>query len=86
MTTAVTAVPGSSCEPPAGFNARAELDELNELPLRQATLEVDLGRLLALRRRAVTAQEPATGSPARDRVVVEFRDPEQLAEELASYG
>ncbi|MEV7604353.1 WYL domain-containing protein [Paenarthrobacter sp. NPDC089322] len=88
MTTAVTAVPGSVFETPAGFNAREELDSLNELPLQRAVLEVDAGRLLALRKRAVAG---GTGTPSaetsnRDRIVVEFRDPEQLAEELASYG
>jgi proteasome accessory factor C len=85
MTSAVSAIPGSSFEPPAGFNARAELDSLNELPLQQAVMDVDAGRLLALRKRAVST-EADSGQGGRDRVVVEFRDPEQLAEELASYG
>lgn len=86
MTTAVSVMPGSTFEPPAGFNARAELDSLNELPLQQATMEVDTGRLLALRKRAVSAEDSGAGGGNRDRVVVDFRDPEQLAEELASYG
>lgn len=89
MTTAVTVVTGGSFEPPAGFNARAELDALNELPIQRAILDVDRGRLLALRKRAVRpGSTPAISDPDgdRDRIVVEFRDPEQLAEELASYG
>ncbi|WP_458109379.1 WYL domain-containing protein [Arthrobacter sp. R3-55] len=83
MTTAVSVVPGSSFDPPSGFNARAELDALHELPVQRATLAVDKDRLLALRKRAV---ETAPEGTDRDRVVVEFRDPEVLAEELASYG
>ncbi|BCW63259.1 WYL domain-containing protein [Arthrobacter sp. StoSoilB22] len=85
MTTAVSVVATSTFHPPEGFDARAELDELNELPIRQATLDVEKNRLLALRKRSA----PAEGSPEhsdRDRIVVDFRDPEQLAEELASYG
>ncbi|MFE4195054.1 helix-turn-helix transcriptional regulator [Paenarthrobacter sp. NPDC056912] len=85
MTSAVTVVPGSSFEPPAGFDARAELDSLDELPLQRATLEVDAGRLLALRKRAAPHEQLPSRS-GRDHVVVDFRDPEQLAEELASYG
>ncbi|WP_281450153.1 helix-turn-helix transcriptional regulator [Paenarthrobacter nitroguajacolicus] len=95
MTTALTVVAGSSFEPPAGFNARAELDSLNELPLQRAVLEVDKDRLLALRKRAVVT-EPVVTEPVvteqsgsngdRDRILLDFRDPEQLAEELASYG
>ncbi|MCD4851033.1 WYL domain-containing protein [Arthrobacter sp. AK01] len=85
MTTAVGLVPGSSFDAPDGFNARAELDSLNELPLQNATLDVDIDRLLALRKRA-SHVEPAARENSRDRLVVEFRDPEVLAEELASYG
>ncbi len=85
MTTAVEVDTTGSFHPPEGFNARAELDELNELPVRQATLEVEKDRLLALRKKATTVGESADGS-GRDRIVVEFRDPEQLGEELASYG
>jgi len=85
MTTAVSVVTTSTFEPPEGFNARAELDQLNELPLRQATLQVDKDRLLALRKRASLIQDvPQTSG--RDLMTVDFRDPEQLAEELASYG
>lgn len=85
MTTAVTVVTGNSFEPPAEFNARAELDALNELPVQQAILDVDKGRLLALRKRAAPHGSVSATSD-RDRIAVEFRDPEQLAEELASYG
>lgn len=85
MTTAVTVVITSSFQPPEGFSARAELDALNELPVQQAILDVDKDRLLALRKRAVSV-EAAPDASSRDRITVDFRDPEQLAEELASYG
>lgn len=85
MTTAVTVLSGTTFEPPAGFDARAELAALNELPLRQASLAVKPDRVLALRRRAVSV-DPDPRGRGRDVVTVEFRDPEQLAEELASYG
>ncbi len=85
MTTAVSVVTTSTFQPPEGFSARAELDALNELPVQQATLDVDEDKLLALRKRAVSV-EAAPGAISRDRITVEFRDPEQLAEELASYG
>ncbi|NWL09896.1 WYL domain-containing protein [Paenarthrobacter nitroguajacolicus] len=85
MTTAVSVVTTSSFQPPEGFSARAELDALNELPVQQAILDVDKDRLLALRKRAVSV-EAARDASSRDRITVDFRDPEQLAEELASYG
>ncbi|MGF4042295.1 helix-turn-helix transcriptional regulator [Paenarthrobacter nitroguajacolicus] len=85
MTTAVSVVTASSFQPPEGFSARAELDALNELPVQQAILDVDKDRLLALRKRAVSV-EAAPDASSRDRITVDFRDPEQLAEELASYG
>ncbi|WP_454810878.1 helix-turn-helix transcriptional regulator [Paenarthrobacter nitroguajacolicus] len=85
MTTAVSVVTTSSFQPPEGFSARAELDALNELPVQQAILDVDKDRLLALRKRAVSV-EAAPDESSRDRITVDFRDPEQLAEELASYG
>ncbi len=85
MTTAVSVVTTSSFQPPEGFSARAELDALNELPVQQAILDVDKDRLLALRKRAVSV-EAAPDASSRDRITVDFRDPEQLAEELASYG
>ena len=85
MTTAVSVVTTSTFQPPEGFSARAELDALNELPVQQATLDIDMDRLLALRKRAVSV-EAAPNASSRDRITVDFRDPEQLAEELASYG
>lgn len=69
-----------------GFSARAELDALNELPVQQAILDVDKDRLLALRKRAVSVEAAPPDASSRDRITVDFRDPEQLAEELASYG
>ncbi|MBN9130425.1 MAG: WYL domain-containing protein [Paenarthrobacter ureafaciens] len=84
MTTAVTVVTNRSFDPPAGFDARAELDSLRELPLRTATLDVKPGRVLALRHRATAVTEGA--GIGRDLLSVPFRDPEQFAEELASYG
>lgn len=85
MSTALTVVASSSFEPPEGFNARAELDSLNELPVQKAVLDVDKDRLLALRKRSVVTEQSQVDQQ-RDRVAVDFRDPEQLAEELASYG
>ncbi|SDW52575.1 proteasome accessory factor C [Arthrobacter sp. cf158] len=85
MTSAVTVLTGSTFEPPESFNVRAELDSLNELPVQHATLDVDRDRLLPLRKRANSVTPLPAGSN-RDRLVVDFRDPEQLAEELASYG
>ncbi|MCW3766277.1 helix-turn-helix transcriptional regulator [Paenarthrobacter ureafaciens] len=84
MTTAVTVLTNRSFDPPADFDARAELDSLRELPLRTATLDVAPGRVLALRLRATAATGGA--GTGRDLLSVPFRDPEQFAEELASYG
>ncbi len=74
--------------PPPNFNIREELDRLPELPLRTAFVDVREGRLLGLRRRATPV--PAAGAGAADggdeRLQVDFRDVEVLAEELASYG
>ncbi|UTT67847.1 WYL domain-containing protein [Arthrobacter sp. DNA4] len=89
FTSAVTTLSREQYVPPANFSIRAELDRLPELPLRTAVVDVRQGRLLALRSRAVEgAHHQAPGRPADgdDRVVVEYRDPEVLAEELASYG
>ncbi|OFI37999.1 WYL domain-containing protein [Arthrobacter sp. SW1] len=92
MTTSVELDPKGSYELPAGFDARRELDGLEELPIQDALLEVAAGKLLGLRRRAVPApqgseagrgHEPAQG---RDVISVPFRDSELFAEELASYG
>ncbi|ACL39899.1 transcriptional regulator-like protein [Pseudarthrobacter chlorophenolicus A6] len=87
----VLTLPKERFEPPADFNIRLELARLPELPLRTAVVDVREGRLLALRGRAkaagaeqhIAAQRPAG---AYDRLSLEFRDPEVLAEELASYG
>jgi proteasome accessory factor BC len=97
LTSAVTVLDKESFTPPAGFNVRAELAALPELPVQTAVIDVDPGRLLGLRKRAVPAadgtqqpetQEPGTQGPAagRDRIAVSFRDAETLGEELASYG
>ena len=89
LTSAVTTLAKDHYSPPADFSIRAELDRLPELPLRTAVVDVRKGRLLALRSRAGSAatQDPH-GGPADgfDRLVLEYRDPEMLAEELASYG
>ncbi|MDQ0028217.1 helix-turn-helix transcriptional regulator [Arthrobacter bambusae] len=89
MTSDVKVETGHHCEIPAGFNTRAELDSLRELPLQEALLDVAEGRLLGLRKRAVTlsgASGTNGAQPGRDRLSVPFRDSELLAEELASYG
>ena len=57
MTTAVDVDTTSSFQPPEGFNARAELDALNELPVRQAILDVEKDSLLALRKKATSVEE-----------------------------
>lgn len=90
ITTAVTVTSGSSFVPPADFDARKELDSLDELPVQDARLDVEPGRLLALRKRAVgpIGPSPSGGvvTSGRERLTVPFRDPDQFAEELASYG
>lgn len=89
MTTDVQIETADHCGIPPGFDTRAELDSLDELPLQEARLEVAEGRLLGLRKRAtsVTADAAAHGAwPGRDRLSVPFRDTEVFAEELASYG
>jgi predicted DNA-binding transcriptional regulator YafY len=90
FTSSVTVLDKDTYTPPAGFNVRAELDSLPELPVRSAVVDVAEGKLLALRKRATTAS--ASGIPAGlpeggwDRFEVPFRDAEVLGEELASYG
>lgn len=91
FTSPVTTLDRDSYSPPAGFSIRDELNRLPELPLRTAVVRVRRGRLLALRRRAVNsegavpaAEETADGG--YDTLRLPFRDPEVLAEELASYG
>ncbi|NUS36077.1 MAG: WYL domain-containing protein [Pseudarthrobacter sp.] len=89
MTSAVTTLAKEQYAPPADFNIREELGRLPELPLRTAVVDVKQGRLLALRRRALDSlPDGVPGAPAAgyDRLGLEYRDPEGLAEELASYG
>ncbi|AXJ11138.1 YafY family protein [Arthrobacter sp. PM3] len=91
LTSAVTVLEKDHFTAPAGFNVRAELAGLPELPPQTAVVDVDRGRLHGLRKRAQAV--PGTGGagttqPAadRDRLAVPFRDAETLGEELASYG
>jgi len=95
LTSAVTVLDKESFTPPAGFNVRAELAGLAELPVQAAVVDVEHGRLLGLRKRAVaspgaepqaTAQATAQPEAGTDRLTVPFRDAETLAGELASYG
>ncbi|MFJ6078185.1 helix-turn-helix transcriptional regulator [Pseudarthrobacter sp. NPDC092419] len=92
FTSAVTTLDRDSYSPPAGFNIREELDRLPELPLRTAVVRVRKGRLLALRRRAeqrggtAPAADGAADDGGYDTLRLPFRDPEVLAEEIASYG
>jgi proteasome accessory factor C len=98
LTSAVTVLEKETFAPPPGFNVRAELAGLAELPLRSAVLDVQRNRLLGLRKRArpVPATGPGAAADAgssagdpeagRDRLTVPFRDAETLGEELASYG
>jgi predicted DNA-binding transcriptional regulator YafY len=90
LTSAVTVLEKESFTPPPSFNVRAELAGLAELPLQSAVLDVEQGRLLGLRKRALTAPDAGTGArlaaDGRDRLSVPFRDAETLGEELASYG
>jgi proteasome accessory factor C len=102
FTGAVATLDREQFVPPKDFNVRAELARLSELPLRTAVVDVRAGRLLALRRRGAPhddrAQDEAAGAAAREsgpwplpepgyeRFSLEYRDPEVLAEELASYG
>ena len=102
LTSAVTVLDKEGFTPPAGFNVRAELAGLAELPVQTAVVDVQHGRLLGLRKRALpvpggaqelSAQEPGTHMPGvrpraagTDRLAVPFRDAETLGEELASYG
>ncbi|WP_171027405.1 YafY family protein [Pseudarthrobacter sp. NamE2] len=88
LTGAVIILERERYSPPADFDVRKELDRLPELPLRTAVVDVREGRLLALRRRALESvpAAPAAARPGYDRLAIQFRDPEVLAEELASYG
>ncbi|MFJ5860063.1 helix-turn-helix transcriptional regulator [Pseudarthrobacter sp. NPDC092439] len=92
FTSAVTTLDKDTYTPPPGFNIREELDRLPELPLRTAVVRVRKGRLLALRRRAADgngvppAPAEETDDGGYDTLGLPFRDPEVLAEEIASYG
>jgi proteasome accessory factor C len=102
FTSAVSILAKETFVPPSGFNVRAELDSLPELPLRSAVVDVRNDRLLGLRKRADPAAagsgagsvagsgavESAAGRPddGWDRLAVPYRDAELLGEELASYG
>jgi proteasome accessory factor BC len=89
FTSAVSVLAKETFTPPAGFNVRAELDSLPELPLRSAVVDVREDRLLGLRKRAAPAAVGlAEGTPdgGWDRLAVPYRDAELLGEELASYG
>ena len=92
LTSAVTVLEKESFTPPAGFNVRAELAGLAELPVQRAVVDVEHGRLLGLRKRAQPLPDaaPEARTPGRpagtDRLAVPFRDAETLGEELASYG
>ncbi|RKR30279.1 helix-turn-helix transcriptional regulator [Arthrobacter oryzae] len=90
LTSAVTVLDKDTFASPAGFNVRAELAGLAELPVQTAVVDVEHGRLLGLRKRALTqpgsAAEAAGPAAGTDRLLVPFRDAETLGEELASYG
>ncbi|QCB97649.1 WYL domain-containing protein [Arthrobacter sp. PAMC25564] len=88
LTSAVTVLDKETFSPPSGFNVRAELASLQELPVRSAVVDVQAGRLLGLRKRATAVAATAGGQPDAgwDRLSVPFRDAETLGEELASYG
>ncbi|WP_159825721.1 helix-turn-helix transcriptional regulator [Arthrobacter sp. 9AX] len=96
FTSAVATLEREQFSPPLDFNIRRELERLPELPLRTAVVDVREGRLLALRRRGVATGAvqdgqfdggPSTPPDAGyERFSLQYRDPEVLAEELASYG
>ncbi|MDQ0672856.1 putative DNA-binding transcriptional regulator YafY [Pseudarthrobacter siccitolerans] len=92
FTSAVATLDREQFTPPRDFNIRQELGRLPELPLRTAVVDVRAGRLLALRHRGVGSDpSPEDESwpqpePGYERFSVQYRDPEVLAEELASYG
>jgi predicted DNA-binding transcriptional regulator YafY len=92
FTSAVTTLEREQFTPPRDFNIRQELGRLPELPLRTAVVDVHAGRLLALRHRGMGPDSTPEGEswprpePGYERFRVQYRDPEVLAEELASYG
>ncbi|MFE4544043.1 helix-turn-helix transcriptional regulator [Arthrobacter sp. NPDC056727] len=90
FTSAVTILDREAFTPPAGFNVRAELNTLPELPVSDAVVDVHPGKLLGLRKRAAAAVPPSDANGKSDggwdRLTVPYRDAEVLGEELASYG
>jgi predicted DNA-binding transcriptional regulator YafY len=92
FTSAVTVLEREAFTPPAGFNVRAELNSLPELPVRAAVVDVRSGKLLGLRKRAAEAiadrdaPQDKAADARWDRLTVTHRDAEVLGEELASYG
>jgi predicted DNA-binding transcriptional regulator YafY len=92
FTSAVATLEREQFTPPRDFNIRQELGRLPELPLRTAVVDVHAGRLLALRHRGMGPDSTPEGEswprpePGYERFRVQYRDPEVLAEELASYG
>jgi proteasome accessory factor C len=92
FTGAVATLEREQFTPPRDFNVRHELERLPELPMRTAVVDVRAGRLLALRRRGAAVDDaqddPAYPRPSAgyERFTLQYRDPEVLAEELASYG
>ncbi|MFC9352118.1 helix-turn-helix transcriptional regulator [Arthrobacter sp. NPDC057013] len=85
FTSAVTVLDREDFTPPAGFNVRAELNSLPELPVSAAVVDVRAGKLLGLRKRAAGDTSPKADA-GWDRLTVPYRDAEVLGEELASYG
>ncbi|MGN7252444.1 helix-turn-helix transcriptional regulator [Arthrobacter sp. SAFR-014] len=96
FTSAVTILEREAFTPPAGFNVRAELDSLPELPVQAAVVDVRSSKLLGLRKRAAEAtasrdayrdvSQDKEADAGWDRLTVPYRDAEVLGEELASYG
>ena len=97
LTSAVTVLEKESFTPPAGFNVRAELAALAELPVQSAVVDVEHGTAPGAPQTRPGGSGLSTGNrdtgnrdarPAAgtDRLTVPFRDAETLGEELASYG
>jgi proteasome accessory factor C len=92
FTGAVATLEREQFTPPRDFNVREELARLPELPLRSAVVDIRAGRLLALRRRGTAHDAAQESGPflqleqGYERFSLQYRDPEVLAEELASYG
>ncbi len=73
-----------TCVPPADYDIGSALDQLGTGPLSEAVVEVPEGRAQLLRDTA-TDVGPA-GRPGWDRLTVPYREPEMLADDLASLG